>query len=135
MKNKSEPKHLLLAIVIFLTGIFFSTAVFAANSQTEYLKDYFTVIWGLLIVLGIMLILYGLLRKRFSILANGADKEIKVLEVRPIMGKKAICLVQVKDREFLLGISENTISQLASFPVERSAFEKNLQDAVTEKTK
>lgn len=87
---------------------------YAADAAISDMAAYFRVIWGLLVVLGIILVLYGLLRKRFSLLATGTDKEIKVLEIKPLMGKKILCLVSVRGQEHLLGISGDRISHIAA---------------------
>lgn len=98
------------------------------TGSSEILSNSFRVIWGLLIVLGIILLLYGLLRKRFSLLSSLPDKEINVLEIKPLMGKKAICLVEIRGKEFLLGISEAQITNLASLPPKNStSFSETLQ--------
>lgn len=73
-------------------------------------------IWGLLIVLGIILALYGLLKKRFSLLSASPSQEIKVLEIKPLMGKKAICLIEVKGQEYLLGLGGERVTHLATLP-------------------
>lgn len=70
-------------------------------------------IWGLLVVLGILLLLYGLLKKRFSLLASSGQQQIRVIELKPLMGKKALCLVEVRGREYLLGISSDRIDPIA----------------------
>ncbi|MFH0781274.1 MAG: flagellar biosynthetic protein FliO [Pseudomonadota bacterium] len=88
----------------------------AASSQGSDIQSYFKVIWGLLVVLGIILALYGLLRKRFSLLATTPEKNIKILEIKPLMGRKALCLVTVKGNEYLLGLSGDRISHLATLP-------------------
>jgi flagellar biosynthesis protein FliP len=88
----------------------------AASSTLVELDSYFKVIWGLLVVLAIILVLYWLLRKRFSLLASHPEHSIKVLEIKPLMGKKALCLITVKDNEYLLGISGDRINHLATLP-------------------
>jgi flagellar protein FliO/FliZ len=88
-----------------------AAAGIAASSDME---GYFRLIWGLLVVLGILLLLYGLLKKRFSLLGNDGRREIQVVEIRPLMGKKALCLVTVKGQEFLLGLSGDQITHLAT---------------------
>ena len=102
--------------------------------STDLISSSFRVIWGLLIVLGIILLLYGLLRKRFSLLSSLPDKEINVIEIKPLMGKKALCLVEVRGKEYLIGISESQISNIATIsPKKASNFKETLQ-AETEKT-
>ena len=113
------------AIFAISTVLLFDTAQLYAetNTHTPLLPDNsdivassFRVIWGLLIVLGVILLLYGLLRKRFSLLSSLPNKEINVIEIKPLMGKKAICLVEVRGTEYLLGISESHISNIATLP-------------------
>ncbi|MGW8195900.1 MAG: hypothetical protein ACWGOX_16715, partial [Desulforhopalus sp.] len=50
----------------------------AVASSSDVAVNYLQMIWGLLIVLGVILILYGLVKKRFSLLASSSEKEIKV---------------------------------------------------------
>jgi flagellar protein FliO/FliZ len=69
-------------------------------------------IWGLIVVLGIILIIYALMRKRFSFARANIDSRIKILEIRQIMPKKSICLVAVGDQEFLIGLGQDTITLL-----------------------
>ena len=86
------------------------------QNNSDIVANSFRVIWGLLIVLGVILLLYGLLRKRFSLLSSLPDKEINVIEIKPLMGKKALCLVEVRGTEYLLGVSESHISNIATLP-------------------
>jgi flagellar protein FliO/FliZ len=92
------------------------------------MENYFRVIWGLLVVLGIILALYALLRKRFSLLSNTSERAIKIVEIKPLMGRKALCLISVKGNEYLLGISGDRISHLATLPKETTpSFAETLQ--------
>ncbi|MFT5698024.1 MAG: flagellar protein FliO/FliZ [Desulforhopalus sp.] len=113
------------AIPVFLLSLlFYCSQVYAASTKQHpllsddsgMLAGSFRVVWGLLIVLGVILLLYGLLKKRFSLFSSLPDKEIKVVEIKPLMGKKAICLVEVRGTEYLLGISESQISTIATLP-------------------
>ncbi len=102
--------------------------VWAGTTLGTDTADYFQIIWGLLVVLGIILVLYGIVRKRFSLLATPSSGKIKILEVKPMMGKKALCLVDVKGQEYLLGISGETISHIATLtPPANSSFAATLQ--------
>lgn len=102
----------------------------AAEMPAIFPDGFFRMIWALALVLGIILLLYGLSRKRFSILTGPSDNAIKVLEVKPLMGKKALCLVAVRDQEFLLGINADSIAHLATLkPQDSSDFEKILDHA------
>jgi flagellar protein FliO/FliZ len=123
-------------VFTLIIALVFNTPLLAATTSPQSLlpesndliTSSFRVIWGLLIVLGIILLLYGLLRKRFSLLSSLPDKEIHVLEIKPLMGKKAICLVEVRGTEYLLGISESQISKLATLPPKKTpTFQETLQ--------
>lgn len=70
--------------------------------------------WGLLIVLAIMLALYALFKKRFSIMNPRSGKVIRVLEIQPLMPRKSLCLVEVKGKEYLLGVGSDNITLLAA---------------------
>lgn len=86
----------------------------AATSPLIELDSYIRVFWGLGIVLAIILILYALLRKRFSLFSNHPQKLITIVEIKPLSGRKSLCLVRVKDQEFLIGLSGDRISHLAT---------------------
>ena len=121
----------LLLLLLFPASMVLSASstVYASSFSESGYQNYFKVIWGLLVVLGIILILYGLLRKRFSLLHRSTKQEINILEMKPLMGKKALCLVQVRGKDLLLGISGDNISCLASFPSSpKSNFAEVLQD-------
>jgi flagellar protein FliO/FliZ len=69
-------------------------------------------LWGLLVVLGLILILYALFKRRFGI-GNFSSSEIKVQEMRHLMPKSALALVEVRGRHLLLGIGSEGINLLA----------------------
>ncbi|CAG37399.1 flagellar biosynthetic protein FliO [Desulfotalea psychrophila] len=77
------------------------------------LEGYFRVIWALALVLGLMLIIYALIRKRLSPLHSREGKKINVLEIQPLMPKKSLCLVAVANQQFLLAISGEQITTIA----------------------
>jgi len=100
---------------------------YGADSEFDEMGSYFRLIWGLLIVLGIILILYGVLRKRVSLFHTPKSQAIKVLEIKPLMPKKSLCLVEVKGEEYLLGISNDQITHIATInSSNRSSFAETL---------
>jgi len=128
---QSLAKCRLGPILLFFSfsQLLFCQETYAADMPGTDTANYFRVIWGLLVVLGIILILYGLLKKRFSLLATGTNQDIKVMEIKPLMGKKALCLINVKGQEHLLGISGDRITHLAALaPQPESSFAKVLQE-------
>ncbi len=108
-------KSSFLTILISTTLIlgFASSSCYAAAYETQT-EMYFRAVWGLAIVVGIMLIIFALVRKRFSLTHNDNDTQIKVLEMRPLMPKKSLCLVEVEGKKILLGISADNINLLAN---------------------
>lgn len=117
------------SLLSFLVCIFLAPAdSYGATLTGGDTASYFRVIWGLLIVLGIILILYGFLRKRFSLLATGTNQDIRILEIKPLMGKKSLCLINVKGQEHLLGVSGDRITHIAALtPQPESSFAEVLQ--------
>jgi len=108
------PVRIFTSILICGAAIISPGTCCAAAPEIDSLGSYFRVIWGLLVVLAIILILYGLLRKRISLFHSPASQSIKIIEMKPLMSKKALCLVEVKGEEFLLGLSNDSITHIAT---------------------
>jgi flagellar protein FliO/FliZ len=72
------------------------------------------VVWGLLVVLGILFIIYGLMKKKMSFLHTPGKGIIKIVEVRHLMPKKALYLVEVRGQEFLLGAGQDRLDLIAA---------------------
>jgi flagellar protein FliO/FliZ len=70
------------------------------------------VLWGLLIVLAIMLGLYYLLRKRFSSFQQQGKGAITIIETKHLMPKKSLMLVEVRGREYLVGLGADTVNTI-----------------------
>ncbi len=91
-------------------------------------------VWGLLIVLGILLVIYAFMRKRLSFLKNNQNSEIKIKEIRHIVPKKSLCLVEVGGQEFLLGIGTENITLLSAITKTppQDSFQKTLASVENE---
>jgi len=84
-------------------------------------------IWGLLVVSGILLIIYAVMKKRFSFAAPNSKSKIQVKEIRHIMPKKSLCLVEVGGQEFLLGLSADNITLITPLQSSKQvSFQENL---------
>ena len=70
--------------------------------------------WALLVVAGLILAIYGLAKKRLFLGKIGGNA-IKIIELRPLMPKSTLALVEVRGKEYLLGISADRIHLLADF--------------------
>ncbi len=84
------------------------------STDPSLLSAGFRMLWGLLVVLGILLIMYALMRKRMSFAQGNSKSKIKIIEIRHLMPKKSICLVQVRGQEFLLGLGNDTVTFLSA---------------------
>lgn len=109
--------------LITLAGFLLWPAPCLAAETTPYGSAVLQMIWALLIVLGIILLLYALIRKRFAMGATGSGS-IKIREIRYLMPKKGLAIVEVRGREFLLGIGVNRIELLSPLPERQEAKEK-----------
>jgi flagellar protein FliO/FliZ len=115
----AAPSRPLIIVPVIVAWVSQSPpAAYAASPQLGELDSYFKMIWGLLVVLGVIFLLYALLKKRFSLLATSPEKNIKILEIKPLMGRKALCLVSVKGHQYLIGLSGDRITHLATLPDE-----------------
>lgn len=83
---------------------------------------------ALVVVLGIILMLYALGRKKPGFFSPARAGAIKVVETRYLGPKKALCLVEVRGEEYLLGMGQDRIELISR--VERQgapSFEETLQ--------
>jgi flagellar protein FliO/FliZ len=67
--------------------------------------------WALLIVVGLILALYGLTKKRL-LLGKMGGNAIKIIEMRALMPKSTLALVEVRGKEYLLGVGSDGIRLL-----------------------
>lgn len=91
----------------------------------------FKMMGGLLVVLAIILGLYYLLRSRVSAFRQPQNGAIKIVEIRHIMPKKTLMLIEVRGKEYLVGAgsdSINTITPLQSGDYFASLLEKSEEE-------
>lgn len=67
---------------------------------------------GLLVVLAIILGLFLLLRKRLSSFQQQGGGLINVLEIKHVLPRKTLMLVEVRGREFLVGAGADSIQTI-----------------------
>lgn len=104
--------RLIPALIIFCLP---ATNVFAGTDSPFTLAAGFRLLWGLLIVFGVLLIVYALAKKKLSFLNAASGKGvITVIETRHLMPRKSLCLVKVRDQEFLLALGNDQISLIAA---------------------
>lgn len=108
----------------------FCQSSFAADTMDPIYAS-LRMLWGLLIVSALILIIYWILRKRLNILKTTESKHIKIIEVRHIMPKKSLMLIEVRGHEYLVGTGNDSISTITPL-VKPSSFATCLQE--TEET-
>lgn len=132
---RSTTLYILIFTAVVFTGIFAPSKAAALSTDGILVEGYFRVIWGMLVVLGIMLLLYAFVRKRFSLYTGSPGQRIKVLEMKPLMQKKSLCLIEVDGEEYLLGISTDRIDHIATISAKKNeSFAETLQEKVRETT-
>lgn len=111
-------RKMLLPLRLLLVPTLVCLSVQTAVAGTEplfSLSATLRLFWGLLIVLGVLLIVYALVKKKLSFLNAGSGKSvITIVEMRHLMPKKSLCLIKVRDQEFLLGLGNDQIHLIAA---------------------
>lgn len=92
----------------------------------EFFIPWVKLIVALLLVLGLILLLYAASRKGFGLLPAARSGQIKVLEMRSLGPKKGICLIRVRDEEFLLGLGGDRVELLARLEGPKTTFAETL---------
>lgn len=90
---------------------------------------------GMLIVVGLMLFIHVLHRRGFSLFKGNGSEGIKILETRPVGGRKSLCLVEVRGKELLVGLGNERIDFLydCGGSTGSTGFEKDLQERIKAK--
>lgn len=103
-----------MRFLLFLLPLISAGQAFAAETEQPFATGslFVQLIWGLLVVIGLILVLYAFAKKRFAF-GNLKPGSIKILEMRHIMPKAGIALIEVRNRTFLLGIGNDRVELLA----------------------
>ena len=108
--------------------------VWAADpADLELVPMSLKVMAALAVVLGLVLILYALLRRGGRWLPSGQNSAIKLIEVRHLAPKKILYLVEVNNSTLLLGATAERLEALAEWPQQPGGdFEKVLNAQKTQ---
>ena len=115
---------------LLLFFLFFAQPALAAEaiSEPSLLGSSLKMVAALAVICGILLLFYAASRKGFGILPQKKGGLIKVLETRPLGGRKFLCIVKVRGEELLLGLSNDRIECLSKLsPSDK--FAETLQQA------
>ncbi len=101
------------------------------SSDPTLLSASLRMIWGLLIVSGILLIIYGLMKKKLPFGQRDSKSRIKIKEIRHLMPKKSLCLIEIDGKEFLLGLGTESVSLITELEENKShkIFRDDLENA------
>lgn len=108
-----------------------SLAYALVAAEAELVPLSLKVMGGLIIVLGIVLLLYALVKKSGRWLPAGQNREINLIEVRYLAPKKALYLIEVNGSKLLLSGTHERMETLAQWPVESdnpATFERVLSE-------
>jgi flagellar protein FliO/FliZ len=92
-----------------------ATPAFAAEmvEGPSLLGSALKMVAALAVIIGLLLLFYALSRKGFGIFPKQKGGLIRVLETRPLGGRKFLCVVRVRGEELLLGLSNDRIECLS----------------------
>ena len=68
--------------------------------------------WALLVVVGLILAIYGIARRRL-VPGRSSGNLIRVVEMRPLTPRATLALVAVRDREYLLAVGQSGATLIA----------------------
>lgn len=118
-----------LSIILFLIPALGTAA--DMGDDVSLLAPALKMIAALAVIVGLLLLFYAASRKGFGFLPKQRDGVIKILETKPLGGKKFLCLVSVRGEDLLLGMSNERIECLSKLPP-RSEFSTALQEELEE---
>ncbi|MDR3630082.1 MAG: flagellar biosynthetic protein FliO [Desulfocapsaceae bacterium] len=125
----------LCSCLAFLAVLSAESGLCAGEQQESVFSAPLRLIWGLLVVLGILFIIYGLMKKKLSFLHMPDKGVIKIIEVRHLQPKKSLYLIDVRGQEFLLGAGQDRIELIAAIsPDSRASFAETLEKSAMEHT-
>lgn len=114
----------------FIFLIFLPVPAWAAEEGlSQLLPASLKILSGLGIVLGLLLLLYALSRKGLLFFSSKKNGSIKIVEMRQLGGKKALCIIEVRGQEMLLSLSHERIELLSRLDPQKkvSSFEERLR--------
>lgn len=119
------------SLVFFLLTILLPAAAWAAEPASMGAALLQTA-WALLVVAGLILALYGLSKKRL-LFGKVGGTAIKIVEMKPLLPKSTLALVEVRGKEYLLGISNGSILLLADLSAESGKQQPSFESLLADK--
>ncbi len=118
--------------IFILAVLFLPAEVIASGGElVDPAATVLKLIGALVLVLGIIFLLYALNRKGFNPFNTSKSGEIKVVEMRYLMSKKALCLVNVRGEDILLGVGTDRVELIARLDKQQGvSFEHTLAASI-----
>ena len=119
-----------MARFLFFLALSLPVEVLAASAEPLNLfRSGIKLFVAMAIVIGIMLLVHAMSRKGFKLLEKRQGGWIRVMESRPMGGRKALCLVEVDGERMLLGLGSDRVDLLHHFqqPGRPDGFEEELR--------
>ena len=120
--------RLLTAVMLLAPQL--AVAAEAAN-EPSLLYASLKMVAALAVIIGLLLLILAASRKGFGFMPKARGGAIKILETKPLGGKKFLCLVSVRGEDLLLGLSNERIECLSKFPASKE-FSATLQEQLSE---
>ncbi len=105
-----------------------TTPGYGGGEEITDLSAVLRLLWGLLVVLGILFITYAIARKKLNFLQAPGKGIIKVVEVRHLMPKKSLFLIEVRGKEYLIGSGGDRLELIAPIDNNTSGSFTNILD-------
>ncbi len=102
----------------------YNSPLYAAENQFDPLNSGLRMLWGLGIVCAIIYVIFIIAKRHFSPLQQQKKGLINILEIKHIMPKKSILLIEVRGKEYLVGTGHDSISTIV--PVQSATFSSYL---------
>ncbi len=124
-------RHIVFQIFLMLF-LFFSNAIAATETLIDS-SSLLRLIWGLLVVLGLLLIIYAIAKKKMSFLQNPGKGIIKIIEVKHLLPKKSLYLIEVRGQEYLIASNQDSLSLISPIAGHsNNSFDEILENASIE---
>lgn len=124
-----------MARIMIIAFMLLPARIWAASSEpVDFFSSGLKLFVGMAVVIGIMLLIHVMNRKGFKFLESRQSRRIKILENRPMGGRKSVCLLEIEGERFLLGVGNDRVDMLHRFdgPPGAGLFENELQASTAE---
>lgn len=97
--------------LIIIVLLLFTTTAFGAE-DFDPLASGFRMMWGLGIVIAILFVISLVLKKNLKTLNKQDKGNIKILEVKHVMPKKSLMLIEIRGQQYLAGGGSDSIDTI-----------------------